>query len=312
MKLFQYLIILILASACTPKVSEEAYLFSYFTGRSHDGLHLAYSYDGLKWEALKDGKSFLEPNVGKDTLMRDPCIILGPDGNYHMVWTTSWTDKAIGYASSKDLIHWSEQKAIPVMSDEDSAKNSWAPEIIYDKEVEKYHIFWASTIPGRHSPIQETQKEKGYNHRIYASSTVDFETFEPTRMFYNPDFSVIDATIMPYGNEFVMFVKNENILPVEKNIRIVRSKHAGGPFLSEVSAPITGDYWAEGPTPLQIGDYTYVYFDKYREHHYGVIRSRDLETWEDVTDQAIFPRGIRHGTAFKAPLQLIEKLKLLK
>jgi hypothetical protein len=131
-------------------------------------------------------------------------------------------------------------------------------------------------------------------------------------MFYNPDFSVIDATIMPYGNEFVMFIKNENILPVEKNIRIVRSKHAGGPFLSEVSAPITGNYWAEGPTPLQIGDYTYVYFDKYREHHYGAIRSRDLETWEDVTDKATFPRGIRHGTAFKAPLQLIEKLKLLK
>lgn len=71
-------------------------------------MHLAYSEDGYYWQALKKDTSFLTPEVGKDKLMRDPCIIKGGDGLYHMVWTVSWTDKGIGYASSKDLIYWSK------------------------------------------------------------------------------------------------------------------------------------------------------------------------------------------------------------
>ena len=88
---------------------DTVYLFSYFINNSKDGLHLAYSYDGLTWTALNGGRSFLTPTVGKDKLMRDPSICQAPDGTFHMVWTSSWTDRIIGYASSRDLIHWSEQ-----------------------------------------------------------------------------------------------------------------------------------------------------------------------------------------------------------
>jgi len=63
--------------------------------------------------------------------MYDPCIILGPEGRFHMVWTVSWNDKVIGYASSKDLIHWSEQQETPVMLLKEAEKNSWAPEIFF-------------------------------------------------------------------------------------------------------------------------------------------------------------------------------------
>ena len=88
---------------------KPAYLFSYFIGNSEDGLHLAYSYDGLTWTPLNEGRSFLTPAVGKDKLMRDPSICQSPDGTFHMVWTSSWTDRIIGYASSRDLIHWEHQ-----------------------------------------------------------------------------------------------------------------------------------------------------------------------------------------------------------
>lgn len=50
---------------------DTAYLFSYFINDSRDGLHLAYSLDGLTWTPLNHGKSFLIPTVGKDRLMRD-------------------------------------------------------------------------------------------------------------------------------------------------------------------------------------------------------------------------------------------------
>jgi len=60
------------------------YLFSYFKDNGQDGLHLAYSHDGLKWTALKNDRSFLKPQVG-GMLMRDPCICRGPDATFHMV-----------------------------------------------------------------------------------------------------------------------------------------------------------------------------------------------------------------------------------
>src|SRR6476619_7546736 len=92
----------ICCSACkTLKVEQTpVYVFSYFKNNGQDGLHLAYSKDGLNWTALNNDESVLKPEVGKEKLMRDPCIIRGVDGLFHMVWTCSWQDKGIGYASS--------------------------------------------------------------------------------------------------------------------------------------------------------------------------------------------------------------------
>ena len=88
--------LLTVSSAQTP----SAYLFSYFTGNGEDGLHFASSADGLKWTALNGGRSFLQPAIGSK-LMRDPSITRGPDGRFHMVWTTGWWDKGIGVAHSR-------------------------------------------------------------------------------------------------------------------------------------------------------------------------------------------------------------------
>jgi len=287
----------------------KSYLFSYFTGNSEDGLHLAYSHDGLTWTALKSGKSFLSATVGKDKLMRDPSICEAPDGTFHMVWTSSWTDRIIGYASSKDLINWSEQKAIPVMMHEPTAHNCWAPELFYDKPSKSYYIFWATTIPGRHKEVSVSQSEKGLNHRIYYVTTKDFETFSETKMFFDPDFSVIDAAIVKDKNgELIMVVKNENSNPPEKNLRITKAKNIKDGFPVQVSEPITGDYWAEGPSPLVVGDSLYVYFDKYRNHKYGAVRTKDRIHWEDVSSEVSFPAGTRHGTAFPVKKSVLKKL----
>jgi beta-galactosidase len=287
---------------------KDVYLFSYFTQNGQDGLHFAYSYDGLKWDSLNKGQSFLAPSVGKDKLMRDPCLIQGEDGTFQMVWTSGWWDKIIGYASSKDLIHWSEQVAVPVMEHEPTARNSWAPEVFYDKKAKNFLIYWASTIPKRHSDVAESEREKGLNHRIYATTTTDFKTFTPTKLWFNHNFSAIDATILKRGKRFYMFVKNENPNPPEKNIRITSTKRLSKGFPTTVSPPITGKYWAEGPTAIEIGDYVYVYFDKYRDHKYGAIRSKDMKNWEDVSEQLVVPKGLRHGTVIKVSEAVFAKM----
>lgn len=283
------------------------YVFAYFKNNGKDGLHLAYSIDGLSWKALKNDQSFIHPVVGKDSLMRDPCIIRGLDGQFHMVWTDSWVDRGIGYASSNDLIHWSEQKFVPVMEKEDSARNSWAPEITVDPLTGTYMIYWATTIKGKYSETVSAL-ENGYNHRIYYVTTNDFKIFSDTKLLYAPGFNVIDATIVRDANRYVMFLKDETREPVQKNIRLAFADALTGPYTA-AGKPITGNYWAEGPTSMRKDGQWTVYFDRYRDHKYGAITSPDLEKWTDISDRISLPKGIRHGTIFTVTDAELDKLK---
>ncbi|MEN6309283.1 MAG: glycoside hydrolase family 43 protein [Anaerohalosphaeraceae bacterium] len=283
---------------------KPVYLFSYFVDNGQDGLHLASSLDGLEWKALNQGRSYLKPAVGQDKLMRDPCILRGPDGLFHMIWTVSWKEKGVGHASSKDLITWSEQQYIPVMEHEPTAKNCWAPELIYDPQTKQYMIFWATTIPGR---FPETEKGGDNNHRIYYVTTRDFKTYSETKLLIEPGFNVIDSTIIQANGKWVMFLKNETKNPPEKNIRISTADRPEGPW-SPASEAITGKYWAEGPTAVKIGEWWYLYFDKYTEGKYGALRSKDLKQWEDVSSGLRYPKGLRHGTVFAVEPDILKTL----
>ncbi len=286
---------------------DSVFMFSYFKDNGQDGLHLAFSDDGYAWTSIKHDSSLLTPMVAKDKLMRDPCIIRGADNKFHMVWTVSWNDGGIGYASSKDLVHWSEQQFVPVMKDEPTARNCWAPEIFYDKQCKQYMIYWATTIPGRFAQ-GDTAGDDKYNHRMYYTTTKDFKTFSKTKLLYNKGFNVIDATIQKDGNRFVMFLKDETKNPPQKNLRTAYSNTLTGGY-SDPSKPITGNYWAEGPTAIKINGKWIVYFDKYTQHKYGAIESADLVNWADISDKIIFPAGTRHGTVFRISKKEFETLK---
>ena len=103
---------------------------------------------------------------------------------------------------------------------------------------------------------------------------------------------------MKSGKEFIMFIKDETVTPPQKNIRISRSDALSGPY-GPASAPVTGKYWAEGPTVLRTGSEWIVYFDKYREGKYGAVRSGDMGQWEDISEMVVFPKGARHGTVLE-------------
>jgi len=288
--------------------ADSVFVFSYFNNNGKDGLHLAYSTDGYTWTALNNDKSFLKPVLSKDSLMRDPCIIKGADGLFHMVWTVSWNQRGIGYANSKDLIHWSEQQYIPVMHHEDSARNCWAPEIIYDKRKRRYMIYWATTIAGKYPTDRSV--ENGYNHRMYYIFTKKFKSFTHAKLLYDKGFNVIDATIIPNENHYIMFLKDETRTPPQKNIKFAVSKKLNKGY-TDASPAITGDYWAEGPTTTKVNNLWVLYFDKYRDHTYGAIQSNDLFNWTDVSDKISLPKGIRHGSIFKITAKELEALKNL-
>ena len=300
------LLILFQFQPAISQLTGTIYMFSYFKDNGQDGLHLAYSRDGYTWKALKNDSAFLKPEVSKDKLMRDPCIIRGGDNKFHMVWTVSWNDNGIGYANSTDLIHWSKQQFIPVMKDEPKARNCWAPELFYDKDKKLYMIYWATTIPGRFI-AGDTAGDDKYNHRLYYTITRDFKTFSPTKLLYDQGFNVIDATIQKNGIDYVMFLKDETRQPAQKNIRISVSNQLSGGY-GKPSAPITGNYWAEGPTEIKIGDNWIVYFDKYIDNTYGAVTSTDLKTWTDISSKISFPKGTRHGSVFAVTQQEFNRL----
>jgi len=288
--------LLVSQGGCNPS-AQDAYLFSYFTGNGEDGLHLAYSMDGFSWTALNGGHSVLKPTAGNDRLMRDPCIIRGRDGEFHMVWTVSWNAQGIGYASSGDLVNWSGQRYLPVMEHEPGARNCWAPELFYDEREDRYMVFWSTTIPGRF-PETDSAGDNGYNHRMYYSLTRDFQDFTEAEVFYDHGFNVIDGTLATRGDEYVLFLKDETRWPEpEKNIRIATSNRLTGDY-SPPTGPITRN-WVEGPTVLKKDGGWLLYFDRYREHEMGARYSEDLETWTDVSESIRFPEGTRHGTVLK-------------
>jgi hypothetical protein len=308
---------IVVVIACRSANAEQHYLFSYFTGNGEDGLHFAHSTDGWNWSAVNGGKSLLTPTAGHDKLMRDPSIVRGPDGLYHMVWTVSWGEKGIGYTSSPDLVTWGPQQFIPVMEHEETARNCWAPELFYDDASQMYYIYWATTIPERFPETdgqgRRNRREPGYDHRIYFTTTKDFTSFAPAKLCYEHGFNVIDAAVVRHGEVYVMILKDETDRPhtPEKNLRVAEAETPAGPF-GPASKPITGDYWAEGPTPLRVGDEWRVYFDKYTEHKYGVVASNDMETWTDESAKLKVPDGMRHGTAFEVPEEIAKRVLEMK
>ncbi len=170
-------------------------------------------------------------------------------------------------------------------------------------------MFWSSTIPGRF-PATESQGDEGYNHRIYATTTADFQTFTPTRLFYDPGFNCIDATMVRDRDHdrYVLFLKDETRHPPAKNLRIAFARAPLGPF-GPPSKPITGAYWAEGPTAIRRGETWFVYFDRYTEHRYGLITSTDLEHWTDESDKVHFPKDFRHGSVLRVPPSVLAGLR---
>ena len=297
--------LLMLAASCASNGpmhlgKKEVYLFTSFHDTDQKFLRFLWSEDGYHWNNVPG--TFLEANVGEAKQLRDPSITRGPDGTFHLVWTTGWHDsRGFGYASSKDLIHWSDQSFIPVMASEPTTVNVWAPEIFYDKLEKEFNIVWASTIPGWFPDLTESHTN---NHRLFYTTTRDFETFAPSKLFLEAGFSVIDGFVLADKDRYVLICK-DNSRP-NLNLRVAFGETSLGPW-ENISEPITPKF-TEGPCALKIGEDWIIYFDSYRNKHYGALKTRDFKTFTDISAEVSFPEGHKHGTAIKVPRKILDGL----
>jgi hypothetical protein len=278
----------------------DSYLFTSFRDNGEKGVYFAISHDGYRWKYVNNSQPLIAPQH-PGMLMRDPQIVRGPDGIWHLIWTTGWNRPAagafptIGHASSRDLVHWSAQQVIDVPLE--GARNAWAPEMVWDATAKHWILFWSSTIPGRY-PATDASGDDGYNHRVYSMTTSDFKTFSKPALFFDPGFNCIDATLAKEGSRWILVFKDERKNPLEKKLRLAFAGSPAGPF-KEITEPFTGD-WVEGPSAVKVGEEWLIYFDHYADPpYYGAYRTRDWKSFEDVTRKVDIPGGVRHGTVVR-------------
>jgi len=280
--------------------AKDIYVSTSFHEPADEGLRFIYSHDGVRWDSIQG--TFLKPEIGQK-VMRDPSIVKGPDGTFHLVWTCAWKgERGFGYASSKDLIHWSKERFIEVMKDTTTV-NVWAPELFYDDVKRQYVIIWASCVPGKFPDGQEDHRN---NHRLYYTTTKDFNKFSESRLMIDPGFSCIDATLVKRGKSDYVMVLKDNTRPM-RNIKVAFAKSPYGPW-SKASEPFT-EQFTEGPSTAYVNGWYYIYYDSYRHKIYGAHRTKDFKTFQNQTGSVKFPVGHKHGTVFMAPEELVENLK---
>ena len=271
------------------------WLFAGFKGNGEDGVYYALSRDGLHWTLANGGKPVV-PKTEAGELMRDPFLQRGPDGRFVMVWTWGWHSQTIGYSSSSDLVHWAPHQQLAVMAAEPRARNTWAPAIYWEQNQKRWLIFWSSTISGRFPG--DDAGDGGLNHRIWSTTTTDFATLTPSRIYFDPGFSVIDATLVatpktdaPYHLVF----KDERLKPLEKHLQTATGQTMEGSW-TNVSLPFS-EVWSEGAAVIPSQGGYLAYYDHYQSpQHYGAAFTNDFKSWTDMGAKIDFPSGLRHGS----------------
>ena len=293
-------------------------VLSFFRGNGEAGVFLAASDDGHKFRALNGDKPvFAPPKWPDQSLTRDPSIVF-QDGTFHMVWTSNWKGRVFGYAHSPDLVDWSD----PVMVEpfpqslpgEDQPLNVWAPEIHRDPLHNDFFILFSATTR-RELDDGDSKIAHGLDHRTYIVRSPDGRSFSPARLFFDPGFSVIDPVLQPDpgSKRWVMVLKHE-LDPADggKNLRLAFApadlEQDFPPKFTKLSDPILGPgsplrphEQVEGPSLFRRDGRWFLYCDAFTSHHYTLISSADLTTWQDETDRLEMPDGLRHGTVFTAP-----------
>lgn len=292
-----YLFVAFLFVGC----SSPVYLFTSFKEPANEGLRILISKDGYHWNYIDT--ILLKPTIGAQKIMRDPSCVQGPDGTFHLVWTTEWKGgNGFGYASSKNLLDWTTPTYIPVMQNEKEVVNVWAPELFYDQDQQQFIIIWASCIPGKFTTGIEAPDN---NHRLYYTSTKDFVRFEPTKLYLDPGYSAIDASIIKRNNHDFILVLKDNTRP-ERNIKVAFGKSATGPF-ENISKPFTQKF-TEGPAPVKVKDGWLIYYDAYQEKKYGAVFTKDFTTFTNADSLIAVPEGHKHGTIIKTRKNKIRSL----
>lgn len=291
------------------------FLFVHFKEkRTPDGeqIYFAVSSDGFKWEAINGGNPVLWAMISEKGV-RDATICRADNGKFYIIATDlslsynfrttyqgSWKNvQLMGSNSlmmweSSDLLHWSEEKALPVR--QPGSGCCWAPDIIQDKKTGEFILHWSSP-----------NMEKDGRMCIYYTKTRDFESFtEPAILYEKEDSGCIDSCMVQEGDRFYLWVKSD------KNpcaVIMLESDNITGPFRrmpqfdEEMENLAGGGSAYEAPTAARLEDGSYnlmldFFGVKGKGQGYVPFHSSDITSgiFKRCDAEFTYPYGFKHGT----------------
>ena len=286
----------------------DPYVFAYFKEPGNQGIYLALSQDGYTYTPLNDGQPWVKTEQPGE-IMRDVFVTRNPDGHgFRMVWTWGWKGNAIGTAASPDLLTWTPHRKIEIMGAFPNVHNTWAPETYWDDARHEWLIIWSSAFDT--PPGQASAPADGL--RIWAARTSDWQTFTRPALFFDRGFPAIDATMfhrtLDGRHDVVLVVKDQTVDPLRYSERWTAGPSVEGPW-GELSGPIN-ESWSEGPSVVQVGDKSVVFYDHYRQPRarYEAVETTDWVHWTSADDKIHLPDGCKHGSFFRVSPAEAQKL----
>lgn len=115
-------------------------------------------------------------------------------------------------------------------------------------------------------------------------------------MFFDPGYTVIDATVLPLNGIYYMAFKDERGTKSPdtdyKALRVCTSKAANGPF-ENISELLTHNR-CEGPSLVYRDQTFYMFYDSFGDHTYCGAISTDFYHWTEITEKLSLPQRCKH------------------
>lgn len=287
------------------------YLFAYFEGSGEpmlqEQLRFAVSRDARHWEALNGNRPIMMADtVSHSGGIRDPHILRGEDGHYYIVATdmlvakNGWRDNpGIVLMRSDDLIHWSHA-AIHLAQDWPAFADAfwvWAPQVIYDPEIEKYMVYFT---------LQRTNDGRSTLITYYAYANEEFTAFESEpQPLFSAKYGSIDNDIVYHKGIYHLFykgnTKDANGHEFKNGIQQATSQDLHGPwnedfrYLDVYADTQTG---VEGSSVFKLNDSEefVLMYDVYGSGRYEYQTSTDLVEFTDKPLSFTKNFNPRHGS----------------
>lgn len=274
------------------------YLFCYFTGNEpeNESVHFAVSEDGYSFKALNNNQPVITQMLGKKCA-RDPFIFRDNDGVFHIIATDmrcydGWSsNNSMVMWDSKDLISWENERIFDFSQFEETANADrvWAPQIIYDKFVDEYMIYWS---------LNNTDDDLStVSWYIY---TKDFKSFTAKpRLLFKPKCNLagIDADIIENNGKYYIYFADEG---KDAICYAVADKPSGPYYEPEDNKVSVADTALEGNCMYKIlGTDKYALIaDRFKNGGYFMQEGTDMVHFKEVTDNRLQIDHLkpRHGS----------------
>jgi pectinesterase len=151
----------------------------------------------LTLQNVLSGTDGWDPKTGKfkaaqwriPSPLRDPGSVRGPDGALHQVW-----------AMKGDTLAVDGRRLDPMAGKNDLSLEN--PSIFYSDAGKDFVITWASTITENY--FQSYQEPVEDNPRLWYTTTSDFKTFSPAKVFFEPGYTVRYGVILKDGSRYAL------------------------------------------------------------------------------------------------------------